>query len=453
MEITNIIVTLLQFGEIELVTKILFTLKKTAEKAEEFALLTSFFANLNYSKEALECGKKVEEKGSPELKATINKFMYDSYRAENRPQEAIETLEAALFSQENTNNYKLEMASVLYEANQKDKALKLLDSIDVAECNDFEKVKLNALLGPHQLRNGNFKEGIKNVIISQDTMKAMQFGSKYHNKNELPLQFWEGTPDCKKLIVYLEAGLGDEIINIRFLKKLETMGIEAKLFNFWHEDPVKNNRVGMYDFYEKNGFQVIRKFVPEEYTDYQWTYSQYLPILLGLTEKEIWDGPYLKAKKKKLQGKKKIGLRWAGNPNPKYRNFPLADFYNSIKHIDATFYSLQKDECMNELADFPEIIDLSDDLDSFEKLASYIASLDLLITCPTVTCTLAGAMGVPCIMTTPISDYYVFNTKTNKTPWFGKNFTVLRQKTPRKWDDVLDQLAETTENVLKGKNA
>jgi hypothetical protein len=43
----------------------------------------------------------------------------------------------------------------------------------------------------------------------------------------LDMPFWQGSPDLENLVVYAEAGIGDEIINIRFMKHLKDRGINA----------------------------------------------------------------------------------------------------------------------------------------------------------------------------------------------------------------------------------
>lgn len=449
MQVFQVLFSLLQFGEQKLVQDILDLLKKTADKPEEFAILCKFYNQLGRCADAITTGKNALACDDKNLKIEMFTELIRAYKIANEPTEAIKCMEEIEALAEVDKNFSnIEKSICYYDNNQKDKSYEILKEIDVANLNDQMKVKYFAALAPHQLRNNEFREGIKNVIITQDANKFIQYGHRYHDRSQLPLQFWEGTPDCKKLIVYLEAGLGDEVINLRFMKNLKDMGIDAYLYNIWYEEPEKNKRVGNLDFYEANGFQVIRKFELEKFKDFQWTYSQYLPILLNVDEKDLWTGPYLQAKKLKLKGKKKIGLRWAGNQYPLHRNFKLADIYSSIKHLDATFYSLQRDECLNELEEFPEIVDLSDKLTTMADLANYTKSLDLLITCPTLTCTIAGALDTPCITLVQCSDYYIFNTKNNNTPWYGKNMQLLRQKKPNSWSDIGKDLLKLIEKKL-----
>lgn len=448
MAILQIIGVLLQFGETKLVKRIADLLARTADTAEQFVIVTQMYLALGENVLAIEFGEKAIEKGSDDIKLNLPQRLYPTYKAEFNFTKAVSIIESMVQMNPDNLALKIEKALCYYETNRKEEAHDILKTIDEKNLDDFAKLKFRAALGPHQLRNGQFQTGLRNVILSQDAVRKAEFNHQYHGGSELPLPMWMGTPDCKKLIIYLEAGLGDEIINVRFLRNLKSLGITAKLYNVWYEEPRKNNRQGMIEFYEKNGFEFIHKFNPDEYQDYQWTYSQFLPILLNVSEKELWTGPYLKAKTKKLKGKNKIGLRWSGNPVPKYRNFPLKEVYNSLKDLDVTFYSIQKHVCMDELAEFPEIVDLSGKMPSLADMADYINSFDLLISCATVSCTLAGALDKECIVLNPCNDYYIFNTKTEHTPWFSDKMTLLRQNQPKNWSDVMPDLRKLVEKKL-----
>lgn len=448
MAILQIIRVLIEFGETKLVKRIADLLGKTADTAEQFAIVMQIYLGLGENSLAIKFGEKAIEQGDNDLKLSLPQILYPAYKSEYDFSKALSIIQNMVQMNPDNLSLRIENALCLYDANKKEDAHDILKSIDEKKLDDFEKIKFKAALGPHQLRNGQFQTGLRNVILSQDAVRKAQFNHQYHGGTELPLPMWMGTPDCKKLIVYFEAGLGDEIINVRFLRNLESLGITAKLYNVWYEEPRKNNRQGMIEFYERNGFEFIRKFDLKEYQDYQWTYCQFLPILLNISEKDLWTGPYLKAKTKKLKGKYKIGLRWSGNPVPKYRNFPLKEVYNCLKDLDVTFYSIQKHVCMEELEEFPEIVDLSTKMPSLADMADYINSFDLLITCATVSCTFAGALDKECIVLNPCSDYYIFNTKTDHTPWFSDKMTLLRQKQPKNWSDVMPELRKLVEKKL-----
>jgi hypothetical protein len=57
-------------------------------------------------------------------------------------------------------------------------------------------------------------------------------------------------------------------------------------------------------------------------------------------------------------------------------------------------------------------------------------------------------MGKHTIVVVPIAEYYIWtSTRTNNTtPWYGDNFTVLKQKKVRSWDEPLGE----AQKILQG---
>jgi hypothetical protein len=197
------------------------------------------------------------------------------------------------------------------------------------------------------------------------------------------------------------------------------------------------------EVFKNSGFNVIDDLRQlSNIQEYMWTYSQYLPIYLGLDAEDLWFGSYLNAIKVNLpdSGKKKIGLRWAGNPVPEYRNYPLKKLYDAIGNIDAEFYSLQRDFGVEETPDFPGIIDLSKKLDSFVDTCNYIQSMDVIVTSCTSIAHAAAALGKKTYVLIPMSAYYPWCHQSDKSPWYGDNVVELRQKKPRSWDEPLAEL-------------
>ena len=103
---------------------------------------------------------------------------------------------------------------------------------------------------------------------------------------------------------------------------------------------------------------------------------------------------------------------------------------------------------MDELVDFPGIIDLSKNITSFYETAKYINSMDLIITSCTSIAHCAAALGKKTFIFVPISAYYPWCHPTEKSPWYGDNVTLLRQKTPRVWDEPMAELASLLQKEI-----
>jgi tetratricopeptide (TPR) repeat protein len=434
----------------ELALEILNILSKSPVDNEEMFIMANLYMRFGKPEESIVLAEKIlGSNPEKEVFGTVMPFLISAYRAASRAEKAIPILDE-VYENNKSVEILLEKAGCLFEINNKKEAVDLLESLDDSTLNEHQLSKKNTYMASELLRRHEFKEGIKGIVFEHDKLRSIESGREvFHTKKELPLEFWLGTNDCKNLIIFAEAGLGDEIINIRFMNELKKRGINAKWYGHWHLNAKANKRFGAAEWFKKSGFDVITDFTPEKYKNYMWTYSQYLPILLDLDEKDLWNGKYMKAGKKKLpKGKKNIGIRWSGNPFPMHRNFPVKDLYKVMKDYKANFYSLQKDFDMDELKDFPGIIDLSQEIEDFNDTVDYINSFDLTITCCTCTCPAAGALDKECITMVPISDYYIFNTADNKTPWFSDKMTLVRQKTSRRWDDVMDEVRSLVEEKL-----
>lgn len=342
-------------------------------------------------------------------------------------------------------------SEILWDLNEKQNSHNLLNFIQENFCLDeIQKGRLEYNLGYCLLHEGRFIEGIEKVIKNVRYKKGYDLNDFdiFHNKKELSLPFWDGTQNVDKLIVYVEAGIGDEIINVRFMQKLQQRGIKAFWYAVWHKDAQANGKVGVVEVFKSNGIPVITDLSEiEDLESYHWTYSQYLPINLKIKEDELWSGPYLNAKKIKLSDKKNIGVRWGGELIPSGRNFPLKALWNVLEPIkqNASFYSLQKGNFLEEIQDCEDIVNLEDKLVSFDILLDYINSMDLIVTCDTSIAHAAAALGKKVAVLIPVSSYYVWTHCSEKSPWYGNNVVVFRQEKPNDWSAPLQKLKEFLE--------
>jgi len=184
-------------------------------------------------------------------------------------------------------------------------------------------------------------------------MKLWNTETIFSRNDKLNLKFWDGTTDVKNLIVYAEAGSGDEIINIRFLNHLKNKGINAYWYAVWHDLSDKKERKGLFEIFKNSGFNVIKNLNElENINEFCWTYSMHLPIYLNLEYKDLWQNPYIfstkefNEKHRLISNYPKIGIRWQGSPaydQDLHRSYPLKELYEILKNDDLTLYSLQRD--------------------------------------------------------------------------------------------------------------
>ena len=113
--------------------------------------------------------------------------------------------------------------------------------------------------------------------------------------------------------------------------------------------------------------------------------------------------------------------------------------------MDAEFISLQRDTGLDQLPDFPSLVDNANNMPTLMDTLSIINNCDIIVTSCTSIAHMSAALGKRTIVLTPISAYYTWAFPGDKCPWYGDNLTLLRQEKPRDWKIPLRGL----KNLLK----
>jgi len=447
------IMTLKNLGETKLAKQVVDVFAKNAFSFEQQDNVSKCYFKLKYYDDAIKHGEKaLVQAHSPQLMYVTRFNLTNVYNHANYPEKALTYINANEKLIPNDPDLMLEKAYALFLSNKKFEAEKILHHVlenykDLPE-ETIVKIKFN--LGTYYLYHDEFQKGLRHFILDGAKMRLWNTETIFSRNKGLNLPFWEGSPDVKNLVVYAEAGSGDEIINIRFMKHLKERGINAYWYAVWHKELWKDERKGLLEIFKNSGFPVITKLEElKDIPDLKWTYSMHLPIYLNLEYKDLWEKPYISSSKEfddkhKLDGKSpRIGIRWQGSPaydHDLHRSYPLKELYNVLEKIDGTFYSLQRDNGLDELKDCPKIIDLSDKLVSFQDTLGIIQNLDFVITSCTSIAHLAAASGKRVFVMVPISAYYVWSHSGDQSPWYGDHVTLIRQEKPRSWKEPIEKL-------------
>lgn len=458
------VMTLKQLGETKLAKQVVDVFAKNAFSFEQQDNVSKCYFKLKYYEESIKHGEKaLVQAHSPQLMYMTRFNLTNVYNHANYPEKALNYINANEKLIPNDPDLMLEKAYALFLSDKKFEAEKILHHVletykDLPE-ETILKIKFN--LGTYYLYHDEFQKGLRHFILDGAKMRLWNQETIFSRNAKLNLPFWEGSPDVKNLVVYAEAGSGDEIINIRFMKHLKERGINAWWYAAWHKALWKNERKGLLEIFKNSGFPLITSLDElKDVKDLKWTYSMHLPIYLNLEYKDLWEKPYISSSKEfddkhKLDGKSpKIGIRYRGSPvydHDLHRSYPLKELYEVLKDVDGSFYSLQRDDGLEELKDFPEIVDLSEKMDSFEDTLGIIQNLDFVITSCTSIAHLAAAFGKQVFIMVPISAYYVWSHSGDKSPWYGDHVTLLRQEKPRSWKEPLAKLKKILieKNLLK----
>lgn len=281
-------------------------------------------------------------------------------------------------------------------------------------------------LGSYDIERGEFKKGIRGFVDVGHKIKIW-------NERYIPsIPVWTGEDvSGKTVIIQSEGGIGDELINVRFVRNLKKLGANP----VW----VSNNKE-LVNIFNRNEIKSVLSINDIDTSNAVQCMAMYLPILLDLDKDQLWTGPYLKPSKEYidkwrniLPTGKKIAFRWSGAivyDQNLHRSLSLKrymDLFDSTP--DVTFVSIQRDVDLDQLKDYPDVLDLSDKLETLEDLLACVSLMDHTFSSCTSTVHVAGSIGANVTVFPPVAAYYVWLGRTdNKSDWYGDSVTVMRQK-------------------------
>ena len=288
--------------------------------------------------------------------------------------------------------------------------------------------------GWHYLSRGELSKGLA-------LMERGRIASVWGNESELGGMLaprWDGKQDLndKFVLVYMEGGFGDEIINIRFVKQLVAKG--AKVI-------VACNPTLAPLFARVKGVSAVAQadILKGIWHDY-YIPSFSLAHLLGCEYEDLEGEAYITPNERcvsrfsKLIKKDgfKVGIRWGGNQkfeHEQMRGFPFKGFYDAVNQEGVDLYSLQLSDSSHIDVSKYNITDLEEYLTDWEQTAGAIANLDLVITSCTSVAHLSAAMGKETWVIAPIMAYFTWAIPSSKSAWYD-SVKLIRQEDYSNWD-------------------
>ena len=455
----NIVKMLVSLNEKNAAYVVLEALGKHASSLDEFNVMGKNFHSIKKYKEAykftLECMKKAEETKEPELILVAKKNLLQCLTSLNEGEEAIDLIDSTSkdYPEFYDTDTKIQKAFALFIVNRKDEGEQILKEIIADKNNtetDIDIAKFN--MAAHDFRHGRFKDALS---------KFIHYGRKRSTnvRSSLPFSPWVGQllNGIHNVILTAEAGIGDEFVNVRFMKHLKKY-IGPSRQAYWCTD-----RKEVRDVFTENGIKCLstKEALEMKKNNTLTCNSMEVPLHLNLQEKDLYSGPYIARPKALITpatAEVRVGLRWAGNPEYEHdlqRTIPIQQLFDKIYDPSIDFYSLQRDSDMEFLKRFdPKVINLYEagGLDTIADTMRSISMLDVVITSCTSIAHMAASMGVETWVLPPIANYYVWSNPTNPiepdlpythTQWYGENVKIFQQKKPKVWDDVFDDVAST----------
>lgn len=258
----------------------------------------------------------------------------------------------------------------------------------------------------------------------------------------------------KRVIVWGDQGLGDEIMAASCVPDLIR---DAKEVTFDCHPRLRNLFARSFNI-ECTGTRKTSNI--EWFRDRKFDIAVPITTLMTIyRSNQAWPGTaYLKAerKKHKRRGMPRIGVSWAGgvqSTRAHVRSMPLQVLSPMIRAIPSEWISLQyHDSASSEICRFEEshgihVKHMPDTLlaQDYDKTASLVAGLDLVITVCTTVMHLAGALGVPCWVMTPNRAPWVMGIEGNDLPMYGSVRQFRQKKDEPDWTGVIARITHDLE--------
>lgn len=347
-----------------------------------------------------------------------------------RPDEALHFINKAI-QLSPRDKFHYDRGIILYNLGRDKEAIEELDRMLGIDPDHFD-ARYNR--GLARLRTGDF-----GGFADYEARLRTAEGPYYIGPFKQPM--WNGTDslDGKTILVHSEQGIGDSIQFLRFIPKLKAMGANVVLVVFRP----------LVDIARSLGVQVLQS--GDQFPDFDC----WLPLLsLGsIFVREEADIPApLKIDVSQAfrsdvdavaNGKKKIGVCWSGNwqhKNDVNRSIPLSVFKRVFDIKDAKFFSLQKEVRADDAAAFADsgLVDFTQLFSTMLETASFIRSLDEVLTVDTAVAHLAATMGVNTSILIPSKGTdWRWQSDRIDSPWYPAA-TLWRKQPWITWEQVLD---------------
>ena len=144
-------------------------------------------------------------------------------------------------------------------------------------------------------------------------------------------------------------------------------------------------------------------------------------------------------------GRLRVGLAWAGNPefkSDRTRSLNVQQLAPLAAAQGVKFFSLQKGAAGEQVKNPPvglELVDLGPKLNDFADTAAVMSLLDLIITTDTSVPHLAGALGRPVWTMLQFVPDFRWLMEREDSPWYP-SMRLFRQQSAGDWDGVIGRV-------------
>ncbi|MFM0324984.1 glycosyltransferase family 9 protein [Caballeronia glebae] len=319
----------------------------------------------------------------------------------------------------------------------------------VAHMPDDHMSRLNHAL--HAISRGRLNEG----FALRESLLGPR-GWARRTKAQPPQAFprWSGEPLAgKRIAIWSEFGLGDEIFFFRFARILREQAGAASV-SVVCQTPLVSLFEASGEADAVIGIKAAGAIAPHDFWVYPHDIPMHLPLDLDALPQSV---PYLRAPQAPAPGMKqldaravKVGVVFKGDPtheNDHARSLPSLSTLDELFAIEGVeFYSLQKGAGASEAADYAQRLrnfhDIGAQVTSMDETASAIAALDVVVTVDTSVAHVAGALGKPVWLMLPVYGDWRWHYLREDSPWYP-SMRLLRQQHGEDWRPVVARIGES----------
>ena len=307
-------------------------------------------------------------------------------------------------------------------------------------------------LSLNQLTVGNFKDGWK------------EFENRWHtdrlfNVFEKHLSIGDGNFEGKDVLVYAEQGFGDSIQFVRYLKLLKQRN-PKRIIVVAHKPLIK-----LFSTMPEID-EIVASGEPHSLFDYNIPELSFPFVFNTDVDTVPCEIPYFNIKQEdvdywgsKLPKGFKIGICWSGDPKShltdyirienEKRNIALEQIDNLLKIPNVNIISLQKEDRKNELANYPNVINVMNEVNDYYDTAAIISNLDLVVTVDTSVAHVAGSLGKKVFMLSRWRGCWRWGTKELclAKKWYP-TVEIYRETEYNNWNPIINILTDDVKKII-----
>ncbi|MEP6764582.1 MAG: tetratricopeptide repeat-containing glycosyltransferase family protein, partial [Gemmatimonadaceae bacterium] len=283
---------------------------------------------------------------------------------------------------------------------------------------------------------------------------------------------WTGERfDGKRLLLWPEQGLGDQLQFVRFLPRVKQLGgtvvlaCSAPLLPLFRANcPDADEIVVIGEVFGPVDLQLPLMSIPYVLQLKSNVDGDRVPYLRANDDIRVGLDDALPANQSNANAPLRVGIAWAGQPkhvNDRNRSLTLEALRPLLSVPNVEWYSLQKGDASEaQVEPFnlasrelkqPSVTALGPVLANFNDTAHAVERLDLVISVDTSVAHLAGAMNVPVWMLIPFVPDWRWQVKRTDSPWYP-SARLFRQSRAGDWVSLMVRVASALEGQSRAKD-